>query len=144
MTRAEVVAQARRWLLVPYRHEGRSRAGVDCVGLLVVVGRALGVPHTDVTNYTGWADPQRRIFAEMDKFLTLRPADETDWDGTIGIFAEAALPCHAGIFSTQHRAPHVIHSRMSARRVVEEPYDPNPRNRPFRLLRRYGFPGLEA
>src|SRR5687767_7481722 len=37
----EVIGVARNWLGVPYRHQGRSRLGVDCIGLAVVVAREL-------------------------------------------------------------------------------------------------------
>lgn len=39
---ARIAAAAREWLDVPYHHQGRVRAGLDCVGLLVVVGKACG------------------------------------------------------------------------------------------------------
>lgn len=143
MTRAEVVAAARRWLGAKYRHEGRDGNGLDCIGLVVVVGRAFNVRHTDVGNYTSWPDPQRRIFTEFGKYLALAPGHETNWDGTIGVFAQQGFPCHVGIFSTKHQVRHVIHSHILHRQVIEDPFDDNPRNRSFRLLRRYAFPGLE-
>ena len=37
-----IVAAARTWLGVPWRHQGRTRQGVDCAGLVVLVGRGLG------------------------------------------------------------------------------------------------------
>lgn len=39
---AAVVAQARTWVGVPFRHQGRARTGVDCWGFPVMVLRALG------------------------------------------------------------------------------------------------------
>lgn len=41
ITQAQVVAEARSWIGVPYRHLGRDRFGVDCVGLPIVIGKAL-------------------------------------------------------------------------------------------------------
>lgn len=38
-TREEVVAAARRWIGVRWRHQGRTRDGVDCVGLIISVAR---------------------------------------------------------------------------------------------------------
>ncbi len=44
VTRADVVAEARRWLGTPYRHQGRSRlTGCDCLGLVGGVALALGL-----------------------------------------------------------------------------------------------------
>lgn len=33
----EVIVEARTWLGVPFRHQGRSRTGVDCIGLVIAV-----------------------------------------------------------------------------------------------------------
>lgn len=43
MTGADVVSAARAWVGVPFRHQGRSRTGVDCAGLIVCLARDLGV-----------------------------------------------------------------------------------------------------
>ena len=42
-TGAQVVSEARTWVGVPFLHQGRTRNGVDCWGLPVVVLRALNV-----------------------------------------------------------------------------------------------------
>lgn len=142
MTRAEVVAEARSWLGVSFRPKGRSRRGVDCIGLLVVVGQAFAVAHVDQQHYTDWPDPTRRILTELDRFLERRPSEE-DWDGTIGVFTtHQSLPGHVGIFSTRHNAPHLIHARMQQRVVLEQVFDNDPRTRSTQLVARYGFPGL--
>lgn len=50
--RSHIVQEARSWIGVPFRHHGRSRAGVDCVGLLVVVYEAtIGLSQGDFTEY---------------------------------------------------------------------------------------------
>jgi hypothetical protein len=141
MTRADVVAEARRWLGVKFRPKGRSRAGVDCIGLLVMVGRAFAVAHVDQQHYTDWPDPQREMLRQFDRFLERRPADQS-WEGTVGVFAQTRLPCHTGIFSLQHGVPHVIHARANMRVVLEEPHNLDPTPRAMRLVALYGFPGL--
>lgn len=39
MSAADVIAIARSWLGVPFVHQGRSRLGVDCAGLIIEVMR---------------------------------------------------------------------------------------------------------
>lgn len=54
MNASDVAAEARRWLGVPYLHQGRSRLGLDCIGYVIVVRKALGSwPESDgeVRNY---------------------------------------------------------------------------------------------
>lgn len=44
MTRDELfVDHARKYLGVPWRHQGRSRGGLDCVGLVVLAARDCGL-----------------------------------------------------------------------------------------------------
>lgn len=54
MTGSDVVAAARAWVGAPYRHQGRSRMGVDCIGLVIVVVKELGLlpPEQPPSNYT--------------------------------------------------------------------------------------------
>jgi cell wall-associated NlpC family hydrolase len=44
-----IIAAARSWLGVPWRHQGRTRQGVDCAGLVVLVGRGLGLDDYDTS-----------------------------------------------------------------------------------------------
>ena len=47
MTGADVVRVARSMLGIRYLHQGRSRAGLDCIGLPVLVRAELGLPALD-------------------------------------------------------------------------------------------------
>jgi cell wall-associated NlpC family hydrolase len=51
VTGAAVVRAARSFLGVKYRHQGRSREGVDCIGLPVCVRAELGLPAMDSFGY---------------------------------------------------------------------------------------------
>jgi hypothetical protein len=138
-----VVAEARSWLGVSYRQKGRTGNGLDCIGLIVVVGQTLGVEHIDEQHYTDWPDPERRMIYTLDRYLNRTSADEP-WDGTIGVFAQNGLPGHLGFFTTKHGVRHLVHAAMAHRRVLEEPYDNDPVTRKYRLIVRYRFPGLEG
>lgn len=139
MTRAQIVSEARRWIGTRYRHKGRSATGLDCVGLLVVVARALGVPHDDDQHYIDWPDPQRRLIAVLDCYMDVA-SPLSAWPGSIGLFTQDRLPGHCGIFATAHGAPHVIHAHIRRRGVVEEPYPTGE----MRLVRRYQLRGVEG
>ncbi len=118
--REEIVAAARGYLGVPWRHQGRTRAGLDCVGLIVMVARDLGLSDYDSTAYGrraqghAFIEPFRR---NMDgvPLHGVRPGD-------VLLFADAAYPCHCGIVSERHELPHLIHAYALRRQVVEEPY----------------------
>jgi hypothetical protein len=142
MTPDEVVAEARTWIGVPYRKRGRSRtAGVDCLGLLVMVGIHFNVPHRDEPNYSDWPDPSYRILRTLDRYLKIVPGEPHP--GMVGVFANSRLPGHTGFFSELHGSLHVIHARMDVRKVAEHEFRQGRFFTDARLIRVYAFPDLE-
>jgi cell wall-associated NlpC family hydrolase len=65
-TPGDVIREARGWKGTPFHHQGRVRAGIDCVGLVIVVARALRLvaPDFDFAAYgrcpTGELDSELR------------------------------------------------------------------------------------
>ncbi len=49
---------ARSYIGVPWLHHGRSRHGLDCVGLLVLAARDIGKPGEDYFGYTRSPEPR--------------------------------------------------------------------------------------
>lgn len=47
----EIVQSARSYLGVPYRHQGRNRLGLDCIGLILMVAHDLHLSDFDITGY---------------------------------------------------------------------------------------------
>ncbi len=48
-----IVAEARTWLGTPFHHQNRFKGGgVDCIGLIVCVFDALGLPYEDERHYS--------------------------------------------------------------------------------------------
>jgi hypothetical protein len=43
VTREQIIEQARTWMGVPWRHQGRNRSGIDCGGLVIQVAIELGL-----------------------------------------------------------------------------------------------------
>lgn len=64
-TRHDIVTAAESMLGLPFVHQGRSeRTGVDCVGLLVVMGRLIGYPEIhDVEGYR--RTPSAQVIREV-------------------------------------------------------------------------------
>ena len=120
VTADAVIAEARLWLGVPWRHQGRTRAGVDCAGLVVMVARRLRLADYDATGYSRRAsgfDFVRHFQAAM---AAVRVAEAVP--GDVLVFADGAYPCHCGFLSLWQDHPHLIHAHVSRRQVVEEPY----------------------
>jgi cell wall-associated NlpC family hydrolase len=116
----QVVVEARRWLGVPWRHQGRTRAGVDCAGLVVMVARTLRLADHDAAGYSRRAHGQafvEHFRANMDE---LRVAEAAP--GDVLVFADHAYPCHCGFLTEKFGQPHLIHAHVTRRKIVEEPY----------------------
>lgn len=46
-SRSDIIREARSWIGVPFRHQGRNRRGVDCIGHVLLVMNALGMELDD-------------------------------------------------------------------------------------------------
>ncbi|MGI3212570.1 C40 family peptidase [Roseovarius tibetensis] len=120
VTPKAIVAEARTWLGTPWRHQGRARSGLDCVGLVVVVARALRLSDYDHTAYGRRAQGQNFVDhfrAHMDgvAITDSRPGD-------VLVFADQAYPCHCGFLTERLGRPHLLHAHATRRQVIEEPY----------------------
>jgi cell wall-associated NlpC family hydrolase len=49
--REQIVEEARKYLGVRFRHQGRTVAGIDCAGLILNVGNDLGLIEYSETGY---------------------------------------------------------------------------------------------
>lgn len=115
-----IVTEARGWLGVPWRHQGRSRSGVDCVGLIVQVARALQLSEYDSTAYSRRPEGQGFVQHFRDH-LTAIPIPEAQ-PGDVLLFADLAYPCHCGLRTTLRGVPHLLHAHALRRKVIEEPF----------------------
>lgn len=119
VTRQMIVDEARSFLDVPWVHQGRSRHGIDCAGLLIRTMLQLGLPVEDMQGYR--RTPNGMEFVEHIRRQTV-PAPEIK-AGSIGIFREVSFPCHTGFFSFDENGNlHLIHAYIGLGKVIEEPF----------------------
>lgn len=130
----QIIEAARRWLGVRWKHQGRTRSGIDCLGLIVLVAKELGIADTDEKTYSRRPDGKEllaRFRHEMDEVMLnqIRPAD-------VLMFADSLYPCHVGFVSEKHGQLHIIHAHATRRQVLEEKYAyewPNKARKAFRF-----------
>jgi cell wall-associated NlpC family hydrolase len=120
ITPDDIVAQARSYLGVPWRHQGRTRSGLDCAGLVILIARDLKLSDYDTTGYARHA--QGLNFVEHFRANMVGIAVADAHCGDVLVFADAAYPCHCGILSKRHGVAHLIHAHALRRKVIEEPY----------------------
>lgn len=116
----EIVEAARAYLGVPFHHQGRVRAGLDCAGLLVVVARDLGFEPLDLTNYDHDPDPDMlRSYLDM-QLDRVSPFDRQIGDVLLMCLSSRAMRGHhLGIVTDIG----IIHAYAPARMVVETHLD---------------------
>lgn len=142
MTRDEIVTEARSYMFVPHLHRGRTRHGLDCLGLGIVVAEHFHVPHEDRVDYAEQASPRRLVLTLLRKWLKQMPKTG-NLTGCVGVFAMARFPCHVGFFTWKENRLHVLHTRMDVG-VSEEPFSLDVVRSPLRIIDVLAFPDMEV
>lgn len=130
------VAEARSYLGVKWRHRGRSRFSIDCIGLVVAAVRAGGVVMRDRLDYgrLPWKDglerEMREHFGEPVSFENAQTGDVAlmCWD------ADKAVPAHVGMLGDGDNGLRIIHS-YSCHAVAEHDIDDQWRRRILAVFR---------
>jgi hypothetical protein len=131
MTNAcDVIACARRFSGVRFMHQGRSVAGLDCLGLLVLTARTLGlsfggnaVDTLDIPNY-GTRPDVVLLKHKLDTHLTAIPLDAVS-EGDVVVLKVDGLPQHLALITDYPMQGELgmIHAYAPARQVIEHRYD---------------------
>jgi cell wall-associated NlpC family hydrolase len=116
-----LVVAARKFLGVPWRHLGRTRAGVDCIGLVLLAAREIGHDLPDPAPYE--RKPQGARLVDGLARHARRVADPLP--GDVLVFRTGLFGGHVGI-ATSHRTyggAGVLHAYATHRHVVEQPLE---------------------
>lgn len=121
----DVITEARTWIGTPYHHQQCVKGvGVDCAQLIAGVGHALGLMpmlSRDLVRYSRTPNPrQMRVVIEM--FMEPITQADVKFGDVFWMGWKPGLPQHLGFYSDMHGAG-MIHSLMSAGRVVETAFD---------------------
>lgn len=114
MTPEEFVAQCRTYVDVPFWHRGRSRMGIDCVGLPICAATDLGRAVVGDCAYQRDFDPNwlfRALRANCEQV-----AKDAAQPGDIMVFCIYGSPRHVGVYLGYNR---MIHVYESVNRVCE-------------------------
>lgn len=108
---ASLVAAARRYMGVPFVHQGRTFAGLDCLGLVVVAARECGIVLPDRRDY-----PRDPVDGELRRVLdaTLDPVSRRE-AGAVALIEWDGEERHVAIFTPDR----VIHAWNLPGKVCE-------------------------
>lgn len=119
MTGADIVVEARRWLAVPYIHQGRTRYGVDCIGLVICVRDAIAPWSASRLESREYARrPQSGLLRERLAAHCVQLSEAEDGAVLLIRWPKDKHATHTAIYA----GGNIIHSYQRARRVVETGY----------------------
>ena len=128
--RQKILDRSRDWLGVKFRHQGRNRNGIDCVGLVINVHNDVFNKRVNIADYDRRPD-QREVHKLMRKYLRkIKPEEALPGDIVLMAFDIGAT--HLGILTDQG----IIHAFLQARKVVEQ------RKEGFRIVGYYRYPEI--
>lgn len=119
----EMAQQVRSWIGTPWLHQGRTRAGVDCVGLILAAAAELGVARAaglKIADYGRQAN-NHRLQDLCDTHLAQRSLQDLR-PGLVALMRFDVYPQHVGVLGDYPHAAgelSLIHSYQQAGRVVE-------------------------
>lgn len=134
-SRSTIVSTARSFLGVRWRHQGRSRDGCDCVGLVAAVADELGMLPGDFSVPPYRREPGPELLVYFDRYLDRIPIHSIR-DGSIVLFAFMGQPYHAGIM-VNLSSQAIVHAFATKRKVVTDYLDNPQMGR--KLVRAYDY-----
>lgn len=147
---AAVAAEARTWLGTRFHHQAHLKGvGCDCVGLVLGVGKALGIFPADLTSrpefapYVGYSRMPSggRLEQACARFAVQIPVSEIR-PGDVVLFNFNGAPSHAAIVGDYPAGGlSIIHAYAVTRKVVESRFDEGWASR---VAAAYRLPGVNA
>lgn len=135
-----IVEAALKYEGVRFHHQGRNRAGLDCIGLIVAVGVDLGLEHlTEAPKSYPQNFVEKTFLEEMPRYLIEVPTTEMR-PGDILLMAFGGIPQHTGIYlgDLGKGYPEVIHCYQKVNGVVKHRFADVWRKRVMKVYR-YGI-----
>lgn len=119
---ATFILKCREWDNIPWRHQGRSRLGVDCVGLFAAVAGEMGKPQVIPNNYHRDPDGKLLLAELRRRFQEIKVKDVQVGDLVVMRFENLqGVPTNRHIALRTDRG--IIHSAAMYRKVCEHTFD---------------------
>ena len=121
---SRTVELARSWIGVPFLHQGRTRAGCDCLGVVIAALQAQGIlpPDFERTDYDRHPTANDQLTHGVQKYCTRLEQPE---HGCMLTLTWHKNPPHVALYANDRAdGPTLIHAdaRKGVERVVEHGY----------------------
>jgi cell wall-associated NlpC family hydrolase len=115
----DIVNEARKLIGTPYRHQGRSRYGVDCVGFVVVIMETLNTMPAELQHANYGRLPRAELIEKTSKYC--EPLERPEPGALLLIrWPSEKNPGHTAIYTGDDGL--MIHAFGTLHRVVEHGY----------------------
>lgn len=116
----ELIKECRTYLDVPWRHQGRSRKGVDCVGFILIALKSVKIPMLEIRGYSRNPDGVA-LKAIMDKQPSLYEVSAPYKKGDIALLRIKREPQHVALLTESSTSNlGMIHSYNGGEKKVVE------------------------
>lgn len=105
---------------------GRTHSSIDCVGLIVVVGRDLNLhEYPDDVTYTRHSNGQALLepFMQYGSRVSLEGSMDVLQDADVVLLREPRFPQHVGFVASKDGVKTLIHASLKRGKVVEDHLD---------------------
>jgi len=135
--RSKIVELAQSFIGTPFVHQGRVPGhGLDCVGILAIIGQDLGLMSYDETVYPREPDGKRLRLGLEQHYIRVLLDEVQPGDILLFWIGSNQRPQHVGI-RTQTG---LVHAHSSLGRVVEHGFSPRWQRQ---VVAAYKFPGVD-
>lgn len=117
---ADIIEEVMMWEGVPWRHQGRSRIGIDCIGLVIKVAHELDLSGFDTADYDRRPDGVNFLAGFREHMDRVSPGAEQG--GDVVVLRDDRLPCHCGLLVPFRNSAYLVHASAKRRKVVMEPF----------------------
>ena len=114
-----IIQEGMKWLETPWRHQGRTKRGIDCAGLIINIGKALNLMDYDVRHYP--RDTRKDVFVNHFKACMIEQNVRDRQPGDVLLFRDGIYACHCGILNHVNNIPHILHAYVGAGKTVNDP-----------------------
>lgn len=118
-TGQDVIDAARKYIGVKWQHQGRSKFGIDCVGLIVKTAEDLNIPAEDHRGYHRYPDGHL-LLKLLREQCTEIPVSEAKMGDILIIMGNHKRPMHAA-FKVDDTT--ILHAWLYRRKVVESGFE---------------------
>jgi len=132
VTREQWIAEIRSWIGVPWRHQGRNRYGVDCIGLVIASAHALRLTEFDFRAY-GRVPIGDLLLRVCDEQMVRKSKAQP---GDVLVMRLRKYPQHFAVLVAPGR---IVHARGEDGKVVETFL---PEQWARRIVANYALPGV--